>query len=123
MTNSFIFLLFVLKLCLQEMRLFKSEQVIDLDPYIVILHIPTWVSDSFEISVEYTPYWYLKDPPLPRPEDFDLVDVLAELVVPYPSPLASLVETNRVSPDDSIVDPTSDTRTVHRYRCQSPCPT
>lgn len=60
----------------KKMRLFESEQVINLDPYIMVLHIRVWVSDFFEISVAHMPHWYLKDPPLPRLEDFSLVDAL-----------------------------------------------
>lgn len=92
------------------MKLFESEQTIDMDPYIIVLHIRASVFDSFEISVEHTPYWYLKDPSMPKPNDFGLVDASAEPVVPYPSPLTPPVETRWTSPDNSIVYLTSDTK-------------
>lgn len=47
---------------------------------------------------------------MPRPEDFGLVDALAELVVPYPSPSASPAESSRVSPDNGVIDLTSDSK-------------
>lgn len=86
------------------MRLFESEQVIDLDPYIVVLDIRVWVLNSIEMSMKHTPHWYLKDPPLPRPEDISLVDASVETIVPYPSPPVPTVETSRVSLDDNMVD-------------------
>lgn len=83
------------------MKFFKSEQVVDMD-------IRAWVLDSFEILVEHILYWYLKDPTDAQAKDFGLVNALAEPVVPYPSPPASLAETIRVLLDSGMVDLTSD---------------
>ncbi|KAB1216104.1 hypothetical protein CJ030_MR4G009593 [Morella rubra] len=79
---------------LKEMKLFEREQVIDLDPYVVILKIRAWVSNTYAIVVEHEPYLYLKDPPLPRVKYFRLVDVPPEPIIPYPSPPAPQAESN-----------------------------
>ncbi|KAB1222756.1 hypothetical protein CJ030_MR2G026850 [Morella rubra] len=92
-----------------KMKFFESEHVIDMNPYVIVFHIRAWVSDSFEISVEHTPYLYLKDPLIARPEDFSLVDALIKPVVPYPSPSTPPAKTSQVLPDNSVVDLTSDT--------------
>ncbi|KAB1206476.1 hypothetical protein CJ030_MR7G000068 [Morella rubra] len=68
------------------MKPFEAKEILDMDPYIVIMKIRVGVSDNLEIPVEHEPYWYLKDFPLPGPIDFGLVDTPPELIVPYPSP-------------------------------------
>lgn len=92
------------------MKLIEREQIIDLDQYVVVLKIRAWISDTFEILVEHTPYKYLKDPPLPRPRDFSLVNNPLEPIVPYPSPSAPSAESSRVSSDTKVIDFSSDTK-------------
>ncbi|KAB1209498.1 hypothetical protein CJ030_MR6G007272 [Morella rubra] len=59
------------------MLTFMSEQTLNVDPYIVVVKLWTYVTESFEVFVGYEPHWYLKDPPtppVPRVEDLSLVD-------------------------------------------------
>ncbi|KAB1223005.1 hypothetical protein CJ030_MR2G007301 [Morella rubra] len=73
-----------------QMLTFMSEQTLDVDPYIVVVKLWTYVTESFEVFVGYEPQWYLKDPPasLPRIEDFGLVDVDLALLNVVPPPPA-----------------------------------
>lgn len=61
------------------------------------------------MAVVHEPHWYLKDSPLPSIEDFGLVDVPPEPIIPYPSPPALPTECSQVSPDIGIIDLTFDT--------------
>lgn len=90
------------------MRLFEGQQVLDLDPYFLVLLFRLWVSNVYEISVEHTCHWYLKDPPLPGPANFDLVDILAEPIVPYLTPPVTPVDSSQAMPRDGLVDLTND---------------
>lgn len=90
------------------MKLFESKQVIDMDPYIIVFHIRALVLNSFKILVKHMPYWYLKDPPMPRPKEFGLVDAPTESVVPYPSPPTLSAKSSRVSMENGVIDHTSD---------------
>ena len=90
------------------MLTFVSEQTLDVDPYIVVVKLWIYVTESFEIFVGYEPHWYLKDPSAPlvsRVEDFGLVNVDPALQHGVP-PLAPPVEGNG---DNEIIDLTSDT--------------
>ncbi|KAB1219615.1 hypothetical protein CJ030_MR3G011125 [Morella rubra] len=73
------------------MLTFMSEKIFDVDPYILVRTIWTFVTDTFEVFVGYELQWYLKDPPafpIPVVEDFGLVDVdPALLYVVPPSPM------------------------------------
>ncbi|KAB1208002.1 hypothetical protein CJ030_MR7G002564 [Morella rubra] len=91
------------------MLTFMSEQTLDVDPYIVVVKLWTYVTESFEVFVGYEPQWYLKDPPaspVPRVEDFGLVNVDPALLHVVPPPPAPPVEGNG---DNEIIDLTSDT--------------
>ncbi|KAB1219822.1 hypothetical protein CJ030_MR3G009464 [Morella rubra] len=92
------------------MLTFMNEQTLDVDPYIVVLKLWTYVTKSFEVFVGYEPQWYLKDPPaspVPRIEDFGLVDVDPALLHVVPPPPATPVEGNG---DNEIIDLTSNTK-------------
>ncbi|KAB1205750.1 hypothetical protein CJ030_MR7G028065 [Morella rubra] len=91
------------------MLTFMSEQTLDVDPYIVVVKLWIYVTESFEVFVGYEPHWYLKDPPVPpvpRVEDFGLVNVDPALLHVVPPPPAPPVEGNG---DNEIIDLTSDT--------------
>lgn len=90
------------------MRLFEGQQVLDLDPYILVLQFQLWVLDVYEISVEHTRHWYFKDPPLPGPANSDLVGALAEPIVPYLTPPITPMDSSQAMPRDDWVDLTSD---------------
>ncbi|KAB1224045.1 hypothetical protein CJ030_MR2G001319 [Morella rubra] len=81
----------------------------DVDPYILVRMIWTFVSNKFKVFVGYEPQWYLKDPPaflIPVVEDFGLVDVdpaLLYVVSHSPAPLVKSIG------DNEVIDPTSDT--------------
>ncbi|KAB1206352.1 hypothetical protein CJ030_MR7G018882 [Morella rubra] len=93
-----------------QMLTFMSEQTLDVDPYIVVVKLWTYVTESFEVFMGYEPQWYLKDPPtppVPRVEDFSLVDVDPTLLHIVPPPPAPPVEGNG---DNEIIDLTSDTK-------------
>ncbi|KAB1204948.1 hypothetical protein CJ030_MR7G015218 [Morella rubra] len=95
--------------CTYLMLTFMSEQTLDVDPYIVVVKLWTYVTKSFEIFVGYKSQWYLKDPfasPVPRIEDFGLVDVDPALLHVVPPPPAAPVEGIG---DNEIIDLTSDT--------------
>ncbi|KAB1220199.1 hypothetical protein CJ030_MR3G017023 [Morella rubra] len=110
MTHSFSFILWLVFIYDdRKMKLFESEQIIDMDPYVSVLKIRAWVLDNFEISVEHTPHWYLKDPLLLRPKDFSLVNVPLEPIVPYPSPPALPTKSSQVLLDVGVIDLTFDT--------------
>ncbi|KAB1219157.1 hypothetical protein CJ030_MR3G008365 [Morella rubra] len=89
-----------------------SEELLDVDLYILVMTIWTYVAESFEVFVEYEPQWYLKEPltiPVPSVEDFELVDFDPTLlydVSPPPAPLAEDIGENK------IIDLTSDTESM-----------
>ena len=81
----------------------------DIDPYIVVVKLWIYVTESFEVFVGYEPHWYLKDPPaspVPRVEDFGLVAVNLALLHIVPHPPEPPVEGNE---DNEIIDLTFDT--------------
>ncbi|KAB1205730.1 hypothetical protein CJ030_MR7G028085 [Morella rubra] len=91
------------------MLTFMSEELLDVDPYILVMTIWTFVIDSFEVYVGYEPQWYLKEPPtipVPLVEDFELVDVDLALLSDVPPPLAPPVKSVG---ENEIIDLTSDT--------------
>ncbi|KAB1202743.1 hypothetical protein CJ030_MR8G001482 [Morella rubra] len=84
----------------------------DLDPYVLVLKVRTWVTDTYEVLVEHEPYWFLNEPPLPplpRLEDFGLIDVPPKFLRLDYTPPTPPAESSRVSPEASIIDLTSDT--------------
>ncbi|KAB1219432.1 hypothetical protein CJ030_MR3G001085 [Morella rubra] len=77
------------------MLIFMSEELLDVDPYILVMMIWTFVTDSFEFYMGYEPQWYLKDPltiPVPLLEAFKLVDFDPALLYDVPPPPAPPVE-------------------------------
>ncbi|KAB1200825.1 hypothetical protein CJ030_MR0G006184 [Morella rubra] len=77
------------------MKIFMSEQTLDFDTHVLVMKIWTYVTDTFEVYMGYEPQWYLKGPPLPplpRVEDFGLVDVDPALLHIVPPPLAPPAE-------------------------------
>ncbi|KAB1199693.1 hypothetical protein CJ030_MR0G015624 [Morella rubra] len=91
------------------MLIFMSEELLDVDSYILVMTIWTFVIDSFEVYVGYEPQWYLKEPPtnpIPLVEDFELVDFNPTLLYEVPPPLAPPVEGIG---ENEIIDLTSDT--------------
>lgn len=110
MTHLFSFVLCLVNNCnYRKTKLFDSEQILDMDIYVVMLKIRAWVSDNFEILVEHEPRWYLKDLPLPRINDFGLVDAPSEPIIPCPSPPAPPTECSQISPDNDMIYLTSNT--------------
>lgn len=55
------------------MRVFKSHQTIDIDPYILLAHIRVWISDSYDVLVEHYHWWFPKDPSPPSPLDLGVL--------------------------------------------------
>ncbi|KAB1199022.1 hypothetical protein CJ030_MR0G029111 [Morella rubra] len=91
------------------MLTFMSEELLDVDPYILVMTIWTFVTDAFEVYMGYEPQWYLKEPPtIPDPlvEDFELVDFDPALLYEVPPPPALLVKGIR---KNEVIDLTSDT--------------
>ncbi|KAB1225782.1 hypothetical protein CJ030_MR1G000384 [Morella rubra] len=76
----------------KKMLIFMSEELLDVDPYILVMTIWTYVTESFEVYVGYEPQWYLKEPPtipIPLVEDFELVDFDPTLLYDVPPPPAT----------------------------------
>ncbi|KAB1202623.1 hypothetical protein CJ030_MR8G005829 [Morella rubra] len=94
------------------MKLFENELTLDLDLYVLVLKVRTWVTNAYEVLVEHEPHWFLKEPPLPplpHVEDFGLIEVPLEFLrLDYTSPALS-AESSCVSPEAGIIDLTSDT--------------
>ncbi|KAB1212597.1 hypothetical protein CJ030_MR5G022564 [Morella rubra] len=83
------------------MKLFENELTLDLDPYVLVLKVRTWVTDAYEVLVEHEPHWFLKEQPLSPllcVEDFGLIDVPPEFLRLDYTPLAPPAESSRVSP-------------------------
>ncbi|KAB1214838.1 hypothetical protein CJ030_MR5G018772 [Morella rubra] len=77
------------------MLTFMSEEFLDVDPYIIVMTIWTFVTDAFEVYVEYEPQWYLKElPTIPVlvVEDFDSVELDSTFLFDVPPPPAPPVE-------------------------------
>ena len=91
------------------MLTFMSEEFLDVDPYILVMTIWTFVTDAFEVYVEYKPQWYLKEPPtalVPVVEDFELVELDPTFLFDIPPPPVPPIEDIG---EYEIVDLTSDT--------------
>ncbi|KAB1223968.1 hypothetical protein CJ030_MR2G026919 [Morella rubra] len=89
------------------MLTFMSEEIFNVDPYILVRTIWTFVTDTLEVFVGYEPQWYLKDPPafpIPVVEDFGLVDVDPALLYVIPLLLAPPVKSTG---DNEVIDLTS----------------
>ncbi|KAB1222286.1 hypothetical protein CJ030_MR2G016167 [Morella rubra] len=92
-----------------EMLTFMSKELLDVDPYILVMTIWTFVTDMFEVYVGYEPQWYLKEPPtnpVPLVEAFELVDFDPALLYDVPPPPAPPV---KGIGENKIIDLTSDT--------------
>ncbi|KAB1209332.1 hypothetical protein CJ030_MR6G016565 [Morella rubra] len=46
----------------KKMLIFMSEQTLDVDPYIVVVKLWTYVTESFEVFVGYKPQWSVEEP-------------------------------------------------------------
>lgn len=74
------------------MYYYKIEEIFDEGQYVAALKIQVWILEDFQVSMEHEPHWYLKDFPVPSPNDLGWVDAPLEPSVPFPSPSALLVE-------------------------------
>ncbi|KAB1218862.1 hypothetical protein CJ030_MR3G018261 [Morella rubra] len=88
---------------------FYERGALDVDPYILVMTIWTFVTNSFEVYAGYESQWYLKEPPtilVPLIEDFELVDVDPALWYDVLPPPAEPVEDIG---ENEIIDLTFDT--------------
>ncbi|KAB1221955.1 hypothetical protein CJ030_MR2G006991 [Morella rubra] len=83
-----------------------SEELLDVDPYILVMTIWTYVTKSFEVFVGYEPQWYLKKPPTVPVDDFELIEFDSTLLFDVSPPPAPKVKDIR---ENKIIDLTSDT--------------
>ncbi|KAB1200554.1 hypothetical protein CJ030_MR0G006958 [Morella rubra] len=103
--------------CVYNRRVLFKEGSID-STEVRVSQVTVWEIGVVRVFVGYEPQWYLKDPPappVPRVEDFGLVDVDPALLHVVPPPPAPPVEGNG---DNEIIDLTSDTEsemTKHQW--------
>ncbi|KAB1225212.1 hypothetical protein CJ030_MR1G025755 [Morella rubra] len=86
-----------------------SEELLDVDPYILVMTIWTFATDTFKVYVGYEPQWSFKEPPtIPDllVEAFELVDFNPTLLYDVPPPLVLPVKGIE---ENEIIDLTSDT--------------